>query len=90
MWDTASQMVEPGCHETSQNITNYAHCSLLPIRRRWQSPMMETAHMLVLGHEEMQLVLTGKFPPCWVAFMALGGAAQAAGGEKSSMAFIHL
>lgn len=52
--------------------------------------MLKIPHTMILGHEEMELVLTKKLPPCRLAFMALGGADEAAGGEKSSTAFNQL
>lgn len=33
--------------------------------------MLKTPHILATGHGEIQLVLTGKLPPCWLGFTVL-------------------
>lgn len=40
---------------------------------------------LVGGQRESDLKLSGQLPPCWLVFIALEGAMQAVGGEKTSV-----
>lgn len=35
--------------------------------------LLKTLHTLITGHEEIKLILTKKFPLCWLAFIALEG-----------------
>lgn len=35
--------------------------------------LLKTLHTLITSHEEIKLILTKKFPLCWLAFIALEG-----------------
>lgn len=47
--------------------------------------MVKKIKGLVGGQRESDLKLSGQLPPCWLVFIALEGAMQAVGGEKTSV-----
>lgn len=55
----------------------------LPPELNGKTLFLKAPHILATGGGEIKLVLTRKFPPCWIAFTVLGGAMQTIMGEKN-------
>lgn len=47
--------------------------------------MVKAKDIVVAGHRELNLELTCKLPPYWIAFTVTEGAMHITGGEKSLM-----
>lgn len=84
VWNIILRVLGLGSHSYFQYSTGYWHCSWLPTRTKWQDLLLTKQHTLDIGHGGMELELSQKPSPCHVAFMVLGSAMWAPGGEKSS------